>query len=129
MGGTRFTDRELDVMGILWELRTATVSEVRERLEDDLAYNTVLTTLRNMEQKGHVGHEVEGRAHRYFPRVNREVAGEEAVDRVLETIFGGSTERLLTHLVGRDDVEGVDLEALRSLVDQRLESDSAEEDT
>ena len=56
-------DRELDVMGVLWELRSGTVAEVRERLPAELAYTTVLTILRNLEEKGFVSHEVEGRAH------------------------------------------------------------------
>jgi predicted transcriptional regulator len=46
-----FTDRELDVMSVLWDLESATVAEVRERLSDDLAYTTVLTVLRTLEQK------------------------------------------------------------------------------
>jgi predicted transcriptional regulator len=58
-------DRELDVMGVLWELRSGTVAEVRERLPAELAYTTVLTILRNLEEKGFVTHDVEGRAHRY----------------------------------------------------------------
>ena len=51
-----FTDRELDVMAVLWERGSATVAEVRERLPDDLAYTTVLTVLRTLEEKGHVEH-------------------------------------------------------------------------
>src|SRR5438309_1515448 len=51
-----FTDRELDVMSVLWDAGSATVAEVRERLSDDLAYTTVLTVLRTLEQKGYVGH-------------------------------------------------------------------------
>ena len=70
-----FTDRELDIMAVLWERGPSTVTEVREALSDDLAYTTVLTVLRVLEEKGRVGHEEEGRAHRYFPRVKREEAG------------------------------------------------------
>ena len=51
-----FTDRELDVMAVLWERGSATVAEVRERIPDELAYTTVLTVLRTLEEKGHVGH-------------------------------------------------------------------------
>src|SRR5437667_449732 len=70
-----FTDRELDVMSVLWDAGSATVAEVRERLSDDLAYTTVLTVLRTLEQKGYVGHTGEGRAHRYHPLVKRAAAG------------------------------------------------------
>src|SRR5438552_1772210 len=58
-------------MNVLWDAGSATVAEVRERLSDDLAYTTVLTVLRTLEQKGYVGHTGEGRAHRYRPLVKR----------------------------------------------------------
>ena len=58
-------DRELDVMGVLWDLGSGTVSEVRAKLPADLAYTTVLTILRNLEAKELVTHTAEGKAHRY----------------------------------------------------------------
>src|SRR5688572_2207126 len=93
------TDRESSLMVILWEHGACTVSEVRDRLEDDLAYTTVLTILRNLEAKGYVGHEQEGRAHRYKALVAREAARRSALRNVSERFFKGSTELLLTHLV------------------------------
>ena len=62
MGEAVFTDRELDIMDVLWEHGPSTVADVRDRLPVDLAYTTVLTILRTLEEKGHVGHESEGRA-------------------------------------------------------------------
>lgn len=79
-----FTDRELDVMAVLWERGSATVAEVQERLADALAYTTVLTVLRTLEEKGYAGHEEgEGRAYRYHARVDRSEAGESALKRLL----------------------------------------------
>src|SRR5439155_2390385 len=69
-------------MSVLWNLGSATVAEVRERLPDDLAYTTVLTVLRTLEQKGHVAHTGEGRAHRYRPLVKRAAAGRSALRRL-----------------------------------------------
>ena len=94
-----FTHRELDVMTVLWNLGSATVSEVREELHDELAYTTVLTVLRTLEEKGYLKHEEEGRAHRYIPTVDRATAGTTALRRMLNTVFGGSAELLLTNLV------------------------------
>src|ERR1044072_4613152 len=94
-----FTERELDVMTVLWELGSATVAEVRERLADPLAYTTVLTVLRTLEDKGLVAHLQEGKAHRYLPLVERQAAGQSAVTRLLQTIFRGTPELLLTQLV------------------------------
>ena len=119
-----FTDRELDVMAVLWEQGPSTVAEVRQRIADDLAYNTVLTILRTLEEKGHVGHEEEGRAHRYLPLVAREEAGTSAVRRIVGKIFGGSPELLLTQLVGDRKLGRDDLERLRQLLDERLQGDA-----
>ena len=115
-----FTDRELDVMTVLWEHGPATVAEVREALDDELAYTTVLTMLRVLEEKGHVGHTEEGRAHRYHPLVEREAAGESAVRRLTRKLFGGSPELLLTHLVSDRDLSEEELRRMRELLDDRL---------
>ena len=64
---TRLTNRELDIMAVLWELGSGTVQEVWKGLDADLAYSTVLTMLRTLETKGHVRHEQEGKAFRYHP--------------------------------------------------------------
>ena len=102
-------DRELDVMGVLWDLGSGTVAEVRDRLPADLAYTTVLTILRNLEAKGYVRHEEEGRAHRYFPRVRQQVAQRNALRRLVDTLFTGSPEALLAQLVDEHDLTADDL--------------------
>jgi BlaI family transcriptional regulator, penicillinase repressor len=118
-----FTDRELDVMAVLWELGSATVAEVQGRLPDELAYTTVLTVLRTLEEKGHIAHHEEGRAYRYFPLVARDVAGASALRRVMRKIFRGSPELLLTQLVSDEDLTEADLERMRRLLDERLGED------
>jgi BlaI family penicillinase repressor len=92
-------DRELDVMAVLWEIGSGTVGEVRERLDAQLAYTTVLTILRNLEAKDFVSHEEEGRAHRYFPRLGQRAAQRSALARLVDTLFQGSPEQLLARLV------------------------------
>ena len=92
-------DRELEVMAVLWEIGSGTVGEVRERLSTKLAYTTVLTILRNLEAKDVVSHREEGRAHRYFPRVAQHSAQRTALARLVNTLFQGSHEQLLTRLV------------------------------
>lgn len=116
----RFTDRELDVMGVLWERGPSTVAEVREALSDELAYTTVLTILRTLEEKGHVGHEREGKAHRYHPLVERARAGRSAVRRIVRKVFAGSPEPLLTQLVSEHDLTEGELRRLRALLEERL---------
>lgn len=122
MAEPRFTDRELDVMDVLWRRGSATVAEVLELLEDDLAYTTVLTVLQTLEEKGHVTHEQEGRAYRYHPEVDREEAGSSAVTYMLRKIFRDSPRLLLSQLVSDRDLSEEDLRELKSLLDERLSS-------
>ena len=118
----RFTTRELDVMSVLWERGPSTVAEVRAALDDDLAYNTVLTVLRILQDKGHVTHEEEGRAHRYLPLVQREQAGESALKRITRRLFSGSPELLLTRLVEGEDLSEEEVRRMRDLLAERLEA-------
>ncbi len=115
-----FTDRELDVMNVLWDAGSATVAEVRDWLSDDLAYTTVLTVLRTLEQKGYVGHTGEGRAHRYRPLVKRAAAGRSALRRLVDKVFDGSPELLLTQLVSDKNLGDEELRRLRKLLADRL---------
>jgi len=115
-----FTERELDVMAILWDLGSATVTEVRDRLDDDLAYTTVLTVLRTLEAKGYVDHREEGKAHRYAPTVARNAAGQSALRRLTDKVFAGSPELLLTQLVSGRRLSAEELKRMRQLLDQRL---------
>ena len=115
-----FTDRELDVMSVLWTIESGTVNEVRDRLDEDFAYNTVLTVLRTLEAKGHVRHEEEGKAQRYFPTVRREEAGTSAITRLLDKVFAGNAEAMLTHLVSDKRITRKRLAAMRKLLDEKL---------
>ena len=73
-----------------------------------------------LESKGYVSHTEEGKAHRFRARVNRDAAGATATSRVVEKLFGGSTERLLTHLVTERSVTADELRRLRALLDEKL---------
>lgn len=115
-----FSERELDVMAVLWDRGPSTTAEVNAALSDDLAYNTVLTVLRILEEKGHVGHVAEGRVHRYHALVDREVAGASAAERIKDKMFGGSAELLLTNFVDRQKLTTEEIRRLRKLLDERL---------
>ena len=109
-------DRELDVMGVLWEVGSGTVAEVRKRLPARLAYTTVLTILRNLEQKGFVSHEAEGRAHRYIPRVGKRAARRSVLARLIEKLFHGSPEQLIAHLAEDNALTAKDLQRIRGMI-------------
>ena len=107
-------DRELDVMGALWELGSGTVTEVRDLLPASLAYTTVLTILRNLEAKGFVRHTIEGKAHRYHPRIAQRTARRNALAQIIDKLFHGSPEQLIAQLVEDEKLSAADLRRLRA---------------
>ena len=109
-------NRELDVMRVLWDLGSGTVTDVRERLPVDLAYTTVLTILRNLEEKAYVSRVAEGRAHRYSPRVGHLAARRSAIARVVDTLFHGAPEELIAHMVEDRTLTARDVRRLRALI-------------
>jgi len=116
----QLTNRELDVMSILWRAESGTVTEVRDALTDDLAYTSVLWVLQTLEDKGYVRHEKEGRAYRYYPIMESADAGGSALSRIVDKVFQGSAELLLAQLVTERDVPSAELERMRKLLDERL---------
>lgn len=112
--------RELDVMNVLWERGSATVAEVLDELQDQLAYTTILTILRRLEDKGHVAHRADGKAHRYLPLVQRGDAQDSALQRMTRKLFQNSPELLMGRLLRRGTLTDEQLRELRALVDQRL---------
>jgi predicted transcriptional regulator len=115
-----FPPRELAVMSVLWRLGSGNVSEVRDALEEDLAYTSVLSALQTLEEKGFVRHESEGRAYRYFPTVEAERAGGSALARVRDAIFNGSAERMFAQMVADKKLSRKELERMRQLIAERL---------
>ncbi|UCG87142.1 MAG: BlaI/MecI/CopY family transcriptional regulator [Gemmatimonadota bacterium] len=113
-----FTERELDIMSVLWREGSGSVAEVRSALGDSVAYTTILKLLQILEAKGAVSHEAEGRAYRYFPLVAPEAAGGSALSRIREKIFGGSAELLLARLVSDRDIPAGELARMRKILEQ-----------
>jgi BlaI family penicillinase repressor len=117
MTDLHLTQRELDIMGVLWDLGEGTVTEVRDRVDPDLAYTSISSMIRTLELKGFVSHRRgEGKTHVYFPVIAPEAAGESALGRVLEKIYGGSPIKLLAHLVQQKRLSPKELERMRDLL-------------
>ena len=108
------SDRELDVLKVLWELGSGTVREVHDRLTPDLglAFNTVQTVLRNMEDKGLVGHRADGRTFTYFPRHTRE----QVTGRFLSKVFDGALDQFVLSMLRASDASPDELRDLEKLI-------------
>jgi len=120
----RLTDRELDVMSVLWGHGSGTVAEVRDALADEVGYTGVLKLLQILEEKGAVRHEQEGRAYRYFPLVDRSAAGDTALARVVDRIFAGSAELAVARLVADRPLDAAAVERLKALLDATAREDT-----
>jgi BlaI family transcriptional regulator, penicillinase repressor len=104
-------------MSVLWELGEATATEVRDRVDPDLAYTSISSMIRTLELKGYVSHRRgEGKTHVYFPAIGPEAAGESALSRVLDKIYGGSPIKLLAHLVDQRRLSEKELARMRDLL-------------
>jgi predicted transcriptional regulator len=112
------TEAELRVMNVLWEKGSATVQQVLEHLPAtlNLAYNSVLTTIRVLEKKGYVKHEKDGRAHVYAPIVGREDASRSEVRHLVNRFFGNSRELLLLNLLEEQNIDADELKRLRQML-------------
>ncbi len=127
MGRDSLTERELDIMSVLWRYESGTVSEVREGLADEPGYTTVLKILQILEEKGAIRHETEGRAYRYYPLVAPEEEGGRALKKILDKIFHGSAELMLARLVSDTEISRDQIERMRLLLEDAA-SRAEEED-
>ena len=112
------TEAELPLMDVIWARGTCTVSDVLEALPNDppLAYNTVLTTLRILEEKGYLEHEKDGRAFVYKPRVPREQARHSALRLLLSRFFENSAEQLVHNLLQSEKLSASEIRRLKKMI-------------
>ena len=112
------TEAELRLMKILWRRGESAVTDLVASLPEDepLAYNSVLTTIRILEQKGYVEHRQEGRAFVYRPCVAEEEASRTEVSNVLGRFFGNSREQLVLSLLGDDEIGPEELKRLKDAI-------------
>ncbi len=117
------TEAELRIMKLLWSRGESVVSDLVAALPDgeSLAYNSVLTTIRILEQKGYVDHRQEGRAFVYRPCVAEHEASRSEVRHVLSRFFGNSRERLLLSLLGDEEISPAELQRLREAIQNASE--------
>jgi predicted transcriptional regulator len=112
------TEAELRLMKILWRRGESAVNDLVAAMPDGetLAYNSVLTTIRILEQKGYVEHRQEGRAFVYRPCVAEQEASRSEVRHLMGRFFGNSRERLLLSLLGDEEISPAELQRLKDAI-------------
>jgi predicted transcriptional regulator len=114
------TDRELEILQILWDRGEATVRQVYEQMSQSLpiVQNTVQAFLRTMEQKGLVEHRTEGRTFIYRPTVRKEPTNRRLATRLLKTVFDGAVDQLVETLFSANKPSAEELDRLEALIKQ-----------
>ena len=111
------TDHELRLMEVLWQRDRSTVADVVEGIAPPpLAYSTVLTTLRTLEQKGYIAHEEDGRAYVYHPVVARDEAAKSAMQHLLGRFFGDSPGALAVTLLDDTQLSDDDVANIKRII-------------
>jgi predicted transcriptional regulator len=109
-----FTDKELEIMRVVWERGEASAKEIQEALLDERHYNSVLTIIRVLERKGHLTHRAEGKAHIYRAKDKQERAQRRILSHLIEQLFSGSATAMVLHLVETGDLTEADLREVRA---------------
>jgi BlaI family transcriptional regulator, penicillinase repressor len=117
------TEAELRLMEVLWQKSSATVQQVLDALPQKpaLAYNSVLTTIRILENKGYVEHLKDGRAHVYMPIMKRQEATRSEIRHLVNRFFKDSHELLVLNILEDRGIEARELKRLRQLLQTREE--------
>lgn len=112
------TEAELRIMRVLWDRGESLVSDLVSAMPEEtpLAYNSILTTVRILEQKGYVDHRQEGRAFLYSACVAEDAASRSEVRHVLNRFFDNSRERLMLSLLGDGDISADELQRLKDAI-------------
>src|SRR5262245_3529345 len=117
----RLGDLQLQIMKALWSRKEATVAAIQEAVPggSDLAYTTVATMLRKMEARGMVRHRADGRTFVYRPAIAEDQVSRGMAEHVLDRLFGGSVEALVSHLLRLREIGQDELDRLQDLIAQR----------
>ncbi len=111
---------ETEVLRLVWQLGAATVQQVHDTLPEGrkIAYKTVQTLLRRLEEKGYLTHKAEGRAYVFCPAVKREAVVKRTVLDFLDRLFGGDPRPLMHFLAREGCIDAQDVEELKKLIDE-----------
>lgn len=117
---TNLTKRELDLMSVLWSHPGLTIAELRDRLPDQLAPQTVHTMLRLLEAKGCVRRESAARASTFHPTITPESEGDGLLKRLVNKVFRGSRSQLVVRLLADESLSVSELREMESAIRDRL---------
>ena len=111
----KLTNKEEEIMQVLWDLEKAFVKEVLPEIKDQkLHYNTVSTIVRILENKNFVGYRKQGRGHIYYPLIEKDSYSKFSMTKLLNNYFDGSVKSMLSFFVKKNDLSVRELEEVLS---------------
>ena len=112
---------ETEVLRLVWQIEGATVQQICDLLpaKRNIAYKTVQTLLRRLEDKGYLKHKISGKAHVFLPAVKREDVVKRTVVDFLDRLFGGDPKPLMQFLAEDGQIDAEDIERLRRLIEKK----------
>jgi BlaI family transcriptional regulator, penicillinase repressor len=114
----KLTKTEEDIMHLIWEFDRCTVSDLLEKMgEPKPPHSTISSVVRILEKKGFVDHKAYGKTHEYFPIIPKETYGKRSLLDLMGQYFGGSAQRLVSHLAESEGISKEDLEEMLKRLD------------
>ena len=115
----KLTNKEEEIMRVLWDLKKAFVKEVLAELPDPKPhYNTISTIIRNLEEKGYIRHEAFGKTHRYQPAVTREEYRKSFMQKTISNYFGNSYKNVVSFLAKEEKISVNELKEIIDLIEK-----------
>ena len=116
----KLTNKEEEIMHILWKLEKAFVKEVQAEITDEnLHYNTVSTIIRNMEEKGYVAHTAFGKTHQYFPVISKEVYRKQFMNTASKKFFDNSYKNMVSFFAREEKISAKELREILDLIEKK----------
>jgi BlaI family penicillinase repressor len=116
----KLTNKEEEIMHILWKLEKAFVKEVMEEItEEQPHYNTLSTIIRNLEEKGFVAHNAYGNTHQYYPIVDKEAYRKKFMNSAIETYFNSSYKNMVSHFAKEEKISAEELREILAMIENK----------
>ena len=115
----KLTNKEEEIMKILWRLQKAFVKEILEEMPGDKPhYNTMSTIVRNLQEKGFVAHEAFGNTHRYYPLIEKQAYRKTFVSSAIADYFDDSYKSLVSQFAKEEKISVKDLKEIINLIEK-----------
>jgi predicted transcriptional regulator len=115
----KLTQKEEEVMQVLWNLQKAFVKEIVPQLDGSNHYNTISTVVRKLEEKGYVGYEAYGKTHQYFPIIDKESYRNKFVNNAMTSYFNDSYKNMVSFFAREEKISATELREILEMIESK----------